>query len=86
MMLLPQYPHPAKRRSLEPQTRVKLTVLRQMGGKHLLPGCQGVTCDGPVAGWPPAAPATNQPRGFRNALLTAAADTPSPLASSDWLA
>lgn len=86
MMLLPPYPHPAKRRSLEPQTRVKLTVLRQVGGKHLLQGCQGVTCDSPVAGWPLAAPAVGQPRGFRSALLTAAADTPSPRASSDWFA
>lgn len=83
MMLLPPYPHPAKHRSLEPQTRTKLTVLRQVGIKHVLPGCQGVTCDGPIA---KRSPTADQARGFRSAFLTAAADTPSHRASSDWLA
>lgn len=86
MMLLPPYPHPAKCRSLEPQTRVKLAVLRQAGTKPLLPECQGVKRKSPEAERPPAGKAIDQPHGFRSALLTAAADTLSPRASSDWLA
>ncbi len=59
--------------SLEAKLQRRAASQRQGGGEQFARCSQ-------------AARAADQDRGFRNALLTAAADTPSPRASSDWLA